>query len=610
MSWITVIWAMVMSACLTLALVHGFVWWRRRDSWAHLLFTLTSLGAAVLAGFDLTLMRAESPEQFASVIRWDHLSAWVIILSLAGFVRVRLRAGRDWLLWTICALRTASLFLNISTGQNLNYRAITGLRHIAFLGETISAPVSTVPNLWILVGQLSSYALVIFVIDASITVWRRGDRRLAVMVGGSIVFFVLAITVQTALIVFGKLPPPGTPSLFYLGIIVVMSYDLGNETLRAAQLAHELHESEARMTLAAEAANLGIWIRDLVRNDIWATERWRRLFGFVSSERIDFNSFLNKLHPEDRAAISQTHANAIAGEGRYETEYRVLLQDGELRWISSRGRVEFNDVGQPTLIRGISMDMTKRKLAELQVVQQRNELAHLSRVTTLGEISGSLAHELNQPLGAILANTEAIEMHLQSPTPQLDLVRTILADIRRDDLRAGEIIHGMRDFLRRREFDMQPIELHEIARDAVRLISTEAANRQITVGIHVSPELPPIMGDCTCLTQVLVNLLVNAMDAMSGCIAPYRHITIQASQANPQAVEILVSDAGIGIPAGDTSRVFEPFHTTKRQGLGLGLAICRSIIEAHGGSISLKNNADRGATARLTLSACLERVLQ
>jgi two-component system sensor kinase FixL len=250
------------------------------------------------------------------------------------------------------------------------------------------------------------------------------------------------------------------------------------------------------------------------------------------------------------------------------------------------------------------MDITHRKLAELKVVQQRNELAHLSRVTTLGEISGSLAHELNQPLGAILANTEAVEMHLQSPTPRMDVVRQILADIRRDDLRAGEIIHGMRAFLRRREFDMQPIALEELAREAVRLVSAEASTRQITIGVNISPQLPLVLGDRTCLTQVMVNLLVNAMDAMASCIAPYRHVTIHATQVDPSAVDIAVTDAGVGIPAADINRVFEPFHTTKQGGLGLGLAICRSIIEAHGSSILISNNTDRGATARFSLSTC------
>ncbi len=225
-------------------------------------------------------------------------------------------------------------------------------------------------------------------------------------------------------------------------------------------------------------------------------------------------------------------------------------------------------------------------------------------MTTLGEISGSLAHELNQPLGAILANTEAIELSLRKPAPPLEDVRPILADIRRDALRAGEIIHGMHDFLRRRELDIRPLELEALAGDAVKLVSGETLARQVTVKVDIPDKLPRVMADRTCITQVFVNLLVNSMDAMSLCSVPNRCVTIGARQRDPLTIEVWVADAGIGILAADLGRLFEPFHTTKRDGLGLGLAICRSIIETHGGSMSVANNPDRGATARFTLMAC------
>jgi C4-dicarboxylate-specific signal transduction histidine kinase len=267
----------------------------------------------------------------------------------------------------------------------------------------------------------------------------------------------------------------------------------------------------------------------------------------------------------------------------------------------SRGRVEFNGAGRPVLMRGVSLDITLRKQAEQEIAQQRNEVAHLARVTTLGEISGSLAHELNQPLGAILANTDAAELHLQSQTPNLDEVRAILADIRKDDLRAGEIIHGIRAFLRRRELEKQPLEVAQLVEEAVRLIGADAVSRKTSVGLEIPPGLPCVTGDRIHLQQVVLNLLVNGMDAVSTCPVANRRITVRAARPDPQTVEIAVSDAGVGIPPGDLPRVFDPFHTTKQGGLGLGLAICRSIVEAHGGSISVQNNPDRGATARFSL---------
>jgi len=283
-----------------------------------------------------------------------------------------------------------------------------------------------------------------------------------------------------------------------------------------------------------------------------------------------------------------------------------MLSDGTARWVVALGRMHPDAHGKPARMLGAAVDITDRKQAEQDLAQQRNEVAHLARVTTLGEISGSLAHELGQPLGAILTNTDSIEMHLRSPAPNLDEVRTILADIRRDDLRASEILQGMREFLRRKKLDLQPLEVGRLAEEVVKLVSSDAAARKTTVGLEIPQGLPPVRGDRIHLQQVLLNLLVNGMDAMSTCPVADRRITIRAAQTDSHTVEIAVSDSGVGIPPGELDRLFTPFHTTKQSGLGLGLPICRSIVEAHGGSISLQNNPQRGTTARFTLPACPE----
>lgn len=182
---------MVASACLTLAGMHFLTWWQRRTMWADLLFALLSVAFASFAGGELAMMRAETPQQFATTLRWLHVPVWAVTLSLVGFVRLYLRAGRPWLAWTACGLRTIALLLNFLVGQNLNYREVTALRHIPFLGESVSIGVG-VSNPLMLVGQLSLLFMLIFTADAAITVWRRGDRRRALLTGGSIVFFSLA----------------------------------------------------------------------------------------------------------------------------------------------------------------------------------------------------------------------------------------------------------------------------------------------------------------------------------------------------------------------------------------------------------------------------------
>src|SRR5258708_9216380 len=258
MSWVTIIWAMIASACLTLALVHVLVWWRRREARANLLFALTGVATAVFAGFELWVMRAETPGAFGMAVRWAHVPAWVLIVSLVGFVRLYLRAGRLWLAWTVCGVRTLSLILNFVCTPNLNYREITALRHVSFLGDTVVVA-EGVPNPWMLIGQLSLLLLLIFVADAAITVWRRGDRRQALSVGGSIVFFIAAATGQAILTLLGIISAPILASLFFMAIVAAMGYELSQGLFRAARLSDDLRDSRGRMNLAAGAAQLGVW---------------------------------------------------------------------------------------------------------------------------------------------------------------------------------------------------------------------------------------------------------------------------------------------------------------------------------------------------------------
>jgi two-component system, LuxR family, sensor kinase FixL len=367
-----------------------------------------------------------------------------------------------------------------------------------------------------------------------------------------------------------------------------------------------LRESEARMSLAAEAAGFGVWMWRIAPNQVWGSEKWLRLFGFAPGDTVDFDKVIQRIHPDDRETVVREVRLTLADQSDYTGEYRVLLPDNTLRWIAARGRMVQDPHGKPARMLGTAIDVTARKQAEHALAEQRNEVAHLSRVTTLGEISGSLAHELNQPLCAMLVNTDSAELHLQSPSPNLHEVRAILADIHKDGLRAGEIIHGMRTFLQRKELDMQPLQVGQLAGEAVKLISADAAARNTTVGLEIPPGLPRVAGDRVQLQQVLLNLLVNGMDAMSNCPVADRRITIRATQPDLHTVQIAVSDQGVGIAPGELDRVFTPFHTTKHGGLGLGLPICRSIVEAHGGSISITNNPKRGTTARFSLPACVE----
>ena len=607
MSLITIIWSMSASASLTLAAVNFMVWFQNRKGWANLLFSLLATGTAAWALCELWMMRAETSAEFATVLRWGHVAVWLLIVSLVGFVRLYLKAGRPWLAWTVCGVRTLLLVPNFLVGQNLNYREITHFGHMRLLGESVTI-VEGVPNPWILLGQLDLVILIIFVVDATVTVWRRGDRHHALTVGGSILFFVFVATSQSVLVFYRIIRVPYVGTVFFMGLVATMGYELSSETIHASELGRKLQESEAglheveeRMRLAVEATHFGIWIRDLVRNEIWATHKWRTLFGFPETERLELDNIFQRLHPEDRDAFRLVLEKASEGGGSYETEFRVVLPSGEVRWISSHGRFEFDGAGKRILHRDLSHDITGRKDAEQETQTMRQQIAHAGRVSMMGQLASALAHEINQPLGAILRNVEAAELFMQDRSPDLDEVRAILADIRKDNQRAGSVIDRMRGLLlKRQNLDKRLVDVGELVGEVATLVRSDAAARHIRLELDVADHLPPVFGDLVPLQQVLLNLIVNGMDALNGNRGD-RRVSVTAALDGPKTIEIAVSDSGQGVPAEQLTQIFEPFFTTKPNGMGMGLPISRTIITAHNGRLWAENRNEGGASFRLTL---------
>src|SRR5437016_1092334 len=361
MSWITVVWSMNAAACLTLAAFYCVVWCKQRENWVHLVFSVSAVAAAAIAAFELAMMRAQTVGQYEALLRWIHVPVWVLIVSFVMFVRLYLHAGRPWLAWSICGLRTLVLILNFIFSPNLNFRHITSLRHFSWGGgEIISVPVG-VANPWGLISSVSLLLLLIFFVDATITVWRRGDQRRALVVGGSMIFGAI-LAWHVPLVIWGIIDIPLFLCFAYSGIVAAMAYELSYDLLHAAQLSRRLQESEVdlretqeRMELAASAAKLGMWMWDIARNEIWLADKGRALFGFAPSENLDLDRFRSAVHPEDRELVFQAVQNSLRTGAEYEAEYRVLLPDGQLRRIRGRGRVEFNSNGQPARMRGASV---------------------------------------------------------------------------------------------------------------------------------------------------------------------------------------------------------------------------------------------------------------
>ncbi len=846
MSWVTVIWAMIASACLTLAVVHLLFWGRRREALANLLFALAAIATAVLAGFEVGMMHVQTISGIGAVQRWFHVPIWVLFLSLVGFVRLYLSAGRVWLAWTACGLRTVSLILNFVFVPNVNYREITALRPASLFGEPVVVP-EGILNHWMLVGQLSLLLLVIFVADAAVTVWHRGDRRQALMVGGSIVFCVVAGTVQSILVLWGVIDAPIIVTPFFMAIVAVMGYELSQEMFSASLVSDELRESEERMSLAAEAANLGMWVWDAARDKVWMSDKGRALFGVAADALLDDATLIARVHPEDRAARAGAIKSALENESEYSIEYRVILPNGQLRWIGAWGRctnirdgkggrllgvsmdvtgqkqaqdalresearfralantaplmiwmsgtdklctflnrgwLEFTgrtleqqlgnrwaesvhgedfarclevyeasfDVRQPftmeyrlrrrdgeyrsvlangaprfttdgtflgyvgsciditehkqaqdrfrivveaspngiilvnqgqimlvnagveklfgyrreeivgkgiellvperfsndhqarrtvfqngaslremgagvesfarrkdgsefpveigispikspegTLILAVIVDISARRQAESERQQHHEKLAHLSRVAIMGEIAGSFAHELNQPLTGIVNNSSAGRRFIAKGRAELSKLDGLLEAVIADAHRAAEIIQGIRGMVRKSEEVRGAVNLNDVIASVLGFVRSDALGRHCALVTEIDPNIPMVSADQIQLQQVLLILVVNAFEAMRETPLSERRVIVGSERDVDGRIRVSVRDYGAGLPVEDPERIFEQFFSTKREGMGMGLAIARSIITLHGGDLGAANAEGGGAYVYFSL---------
>ena len=587
MSWITILWSMIAAACLTLAAFYCVVWLKQRENWVHLLFSSSAVAAAAIAGFELAMMHAQTVRQYEVLVRWIHVPTWVLIVSLVGFVRLYLRAGRRWLAWTICALRTLVLILNFIFTPNLNYRQITGLRQFPFGGDIISVPVG-VANPWGVLSQVSLVLLLIFFVDATITVWRRGDRERALVVGGSMIFGAI-LAWHIPLVIWGVIHVPFFLCFAYSGIVAAMAYELSNDMARAAQLARELEASEKKLNLAADSADLSLWEWDLNKDEIWVSPTRRAQLGFPLSGKITFEDLSSRWHVDDRDQVREALKDAIENGKDYEAEFRIVLADGSVRWIAARGRVQVNGRGKPIRLLGVSVDITARKQAETIAQQQRDELEQLrqQRTASLEKEVAERARLEREVIDICAREQRRIAYDLHDGVGQQLVGIALCAKLLEEQLRgerpseankAGMIVKLVNDAARQARLTARNLEgadgvgdlktaLQSLAISISRNCSVKAT---ITADGSSLPISPPVAAQLYRIAQEAVH---NAVEHGAA-----REVQINLT-FNHETMVLTIRDNGKGFPS-------------NANGKGMGLRIMRYRAQCIGGSCDVQSSSE------------------
>jgi len=337
-------------------------------------------------------------------------------------------------------------------------------------------------------------------------------------------------------------------------------------------------------------------------NDAWVIARSRagpHAALTVGANYLDACREAIDIPPDAARKVRSSIESILRGEHEEFTLEYPTSRRGEDRWFELRVRRLERGGGGAAVVH---FDVTARRQAEAAAMRHLSQIAHLDRVAGMGQLAASLAHELNQPLTAMLANAQAAKRLLARSEPDIEETRACLTDIISDDQRASEVIRRMRRLLTKTDFVNQPLALNSLVEDTIRLVANEALLHSVTIEFFPTPALPVVYGDAVQIQQVILNLLANAITAAANGGDPTRKVTVRTSVATATYVETSVHDSGKGIAEADLDRIFQPFFTTKVGGLGMGLAISRTIIDAHGGRLIVENDSAGGATFRVHLS--------
>jgi PAS domain S-box-containing protein len=358
----------------------------------------------------------------------------------------------------------------------------------------------------------------------------------------------------------------------------------------------KIRESEARFHIMANCAPVLIWMAGHDKLCEFFNQGWLAFTGRHLEQEIG-NGWAQGVHPDDTQHCLEVYHSAFEARQPFEMEYRLRRHDGEYRWILDTGAPRFAPDARFMGYVGTAVDITDKKRA----AESSSRLEHLQRLAVMGELAATIVHELTQPLTAISTNVDSASNLLNSPSPRLNELAEIISDIRADGARAREVIGRIRNFVLKRETLREPLDLNSLIANTLDLLAGDARRRNIQVRAELAPGIPLAIGDRTQLQQVLINLALNGMEAMADTPRAARCLTVQTRRHGGDHIEVAVVDRGVGVAVDQLPNLFEPFFSTKMEGMGLGLFLARSIVDSHRGRIWAENNPRSGATFRFTV---------
>jgi C4-dicarboxylate-specific signal transduction histidine kinase len=381
----------------------------------------------------------------------------------------------------------------------------------------------------------------------------------------------------------------------------VRLYDeLRMENSERRRAEEELRRSEAYLSEAQRLSRSGSFGWRPSNGKIYWTEETFRIFGYDPATKPSLELLQLRLHPDDVPAFRQVAERASEDGQDFAHEYRLRMPDERVKHIRAVAHAFRDEAGDVEFV-GAVMDITGIRQAEHELHKTRSDLAHVMRMTSLGELTASIAHEVNQPLGAVMFNAEAALSWLDGAPPNMNEAHAALRRIVRDGTRAGEIIRRIRALAKKTDSKMAPLNLNDVLSEVLTFVHHELLSSDVALRVEYASALPLILAEKVQLQQVILNLVLNGIEAMQSITDRPRELTIRSEQDGARQVRITVADCGAGFCADSAERIFHAFYTTKPSGMGMGLSICRSIIELHGGRIWAAPNVPHGATIQFTL---------